>query len=106
MEFNLRKDLSEKGCLKALEMALINKSFLSQQLIHHSDRGSPYCCKAYMDLLTTHNIAISMTENGEPYENAIAERLNEILKTEFNLYGSQVSFEETVIKILLLTHKL
>ena len=59
-----------------------------------------------MDMLTTHNIAISIIENKDPYENAIDERLIEILKTEFNLYGSQVSFEETVIKILLLTHKL
>ena len=95
MGYNLRKDLSAEGCLKALEMALLNKSFFNQQLIHHSDRGSQYCCKAYVDKLTTHNIAISMTENGDPYENAIAERLNGILKTEFNLYSSQVSFEDT-----------
>ena len=96
MGYNLRKDMSAEGCLNALEMALTNRSLLNQQLIHHSDRGSQYCCKAYVDKLTTHNIAISMTENGDPYENAIAERLNGILKTEFKLYGIQVSFEDSI----------
>jgi putative transposase len=92
--YNLRKDLSAEGCLTALEMALLNR-YYCHSLIHHSDRGSQYCCKAYVDLLCEHNIAISMTENGDPYENAIAERLNGIIKDEFSLYSSQFGFEET-----------
>ncbi|KAA6304555.1 hypothetical protein EZS27_043797, partial [termite gut metagenome] len=52
-------------------------------LIHHSDRGSQYCCKEYVKLLKNNYIRISMTENGDPYENAVAERMNGILKAEW-----------------------
>ena len=93
--YNLRKDLSAEGCLNALQMALLDRKHLQQQLIHHSDRGCQYCCKEYVDLLNENNIAISMTNNGDPYENAIAERVNGIIKSEFNLYSSQFGFDET-----------
>jgi transposase InsO family protein len=93
--FNLHKNLSAEGCLIALQMALVDRIEKHLPLIHHSDRGSQYCCKPYVDLLCQHNIAISMTQNGDPYENAIAERLNGILKTEFNLYSSQFGYEQT-----------
>lgn len=93
--YSLRKDLSAEGCLKALQMALSGRKYFQQQLIHHSDRGCQYCCKEYIDLLKENNIAISMTDNGDPYENAIAERINGIIKSEFNLYSSQLGFEET-----------
>ena len=89
------RDLSTEGCVSALTMALINRQYPNQPLIHHSDRGCQYCSKAYVDLLVQNNSGISMTENGDPYENATAERLNGILKTEFGLYSSQLSFEET-----------
>ena len=93
--YNLRKDLSAEGCLNALHMALSDRKYLHQQLIHHSDRGCQYCCKEYVDLLAENNIAISMTNKGDPYENAIAERINGIIKSEFILYSSQFGFEET-----------
>lgn len=93
--YNLRKDLSGEGCLTALEMAISNRKYHWQPLIHHSDRGVQYCSRLYVDMLTNNNIAISMTDNGDPYENAIAERVNGILKTEFRLYSSQQSFEDT-----------
>ena len=54
-----------------------------QGLIHHSDRGSQYCSKEYVSLLQKNGIRVSMTENGDPYENSIAERMNGILKTEW-----------------------
>jgi putative transposase len=57
-----------------------------QYLIHYSDRGLQYCCSDYITLLRNHLIAISMTQNGDLYENAIAERINGILKVEFGLY--------------------
>jgi putative transposase len=76
-------------------MALLSRVNTRQSLIHHSDRGVQYCSKPYVEMLTEHHVAISMTENGDPYENAIAERVNGILKTEFNLYSSQSNFEET-----------
>ena len=49
-------------------------------VIHHSDRGIQYCSTEYVNLLQQHNAMISMTQNGDPYENAIAERVNGILK--------------------------
>ncbi len=52
-------------------------------LIHHSDRGSQYCSAKYVELLKKNNVQISMTENGDPLENAIAERLNGIIKGEY-----------------------
>ena len=93
--YSLRRDLGAEGCLNALQMALFNRRYQQQQLIHHSDRGCQYCCKEYVDLLNENNIAISMTNNGDPYENAIAERINGIIKSEFNLYSTQLGFEET-----------
>jgi transposase InsO family protein len=65
-------------------MALHNLKDKKQTgLIHHSDRGSQYCCGEYVQLLTRNHVRISMTENGDPWENAIAERINGILKTEW-----------------------
>jgi transposase InsO family protein len=100
MGFGFRSDLSAQGCLEALQMAYANRSYGRNVLIHHSDRGSQYCCKEYVDLLESKNIAISMTERGDPYENALAERMNGIIKGEFNLYNCQESFEQTYDRIV------
>ena len=97
--YSLRRDLNASGCIEALQMALGTRKPNGKPLIHHSDRGSQYCCKEYVELLAENNIAISMTTNGDPYENAIAERVNGILKTEFSLYGSQNGFEQTVAMV-------
>ena len=79
--FYLSKDLSAQGPLKALKMALANNPN-SNNLIHHSDRGVQYCCDAYVKLLQDYRVKISMTQNSDPRENAVAERVNGILKTE------------------------
>ena len=79
--FYLSKDLSARGPLNALKMAIKTNHAITG-LIHHSDRGVQYCCDAYLKLLTDEKIKISMTENGDPLENAIAERVNGILKQE------------------------
>ena len=79
--FYLSKDLSARGPLNALKMALKANQLITG-LIHHSDRGVQYCCDAYVKLLSDEKIKISMTENGDPLENAIAERVNGILKQE------------------------
>jgi transposase InsO family protein len=79
--FHLSKDLSAKGPLQALKMAL-KANANTGNLTHHSDRGVQYCCDAYVQLLENSKIMISMTENGDPLENAIAERVNGILKQE------------------------
>jgi putative transposase len=79
--FYLSETLSADGCIKALQMALKNNPQLGR-LIHHSDRGSQYCCADYVGILDKHFIRISMTQSGDPLENAIAERVNGILKDE------------------------
>jgi putative transposase len=85
-------NLSAQGTLNALEMALGNRTS-KQLLIHHSDRGLQYCCKDYTQTLMKNDIGISMTERGDPYENAVAERLNGILKDELGLYKVFKTFE-------------
>ncbi|MFI2743261.1 IS3 family transposase, partial [Zhouia sp. PK063] len=94
MGYSFRMDLTMQGCLDALKMALNNKIY-QDPLIHHSDRGSQYCSLQYVGLLLKNKTAISMTENGDPYENAIAERVNGIIKTAFNLHTSALGFEKT-----------
>ena len=79
--FYLSETLSADGCIKALLMALKNNPQLGR-LIHHSDRGSQYCCADYVSILDKHFVKISMTQSGDPLENAIAERVNGILKDE------------------------
>lgn len=88
------KELTAQGCIQALAMALDQRIY-RDELIHHSDRGSQYCSKGYIQPLMENKIAISMTENGDPYENALAERVNGILKEEFNLHHSGMGFEDT-----------
>jgi transposase InsO family protein len=78
--YNLHPTLHSNGPVNALLMAA--KSKRGEALIHHSDRGSQYCCAEYVKVLQHYHIKISMTEKGDPYENAIAERVNGILKTE------------------------
>lgn len=82
MGYELLDNLSTSGPLRALESALKNRKY-THELIHHSDRGLQYCSADYVENLGKNNIKISMTENGDPYENAIAERINGILKYEF-----------------------
>lgn len=95
MGYCLRNDMLAEGCISALQMALTNRSYQEQTLIHHSDRGCQYCSKAYVDVLKSAGVAISMTEKGDPYENALAERMNGIIKGEFNLYSSTQNFNQT-----------
>lgn len=85
MGYQLAQSLEAKHCIAALENAISRRSFPQRELIHHSDRGVQYCCAGYVECLQAANIQISMTESGSPYENAIAERVNGILKQQFNL---------------------
>jgi putative transposase len=99
MGYQLSKTLAAEGCVAALQRALAARSYPAHSLIHHSDRGAQYCSKEYVELLAGSNIAISMTQNGDPYENALAERVNGIIKEEFNLYSSAVGFEQTSVLV-------
>ena len=82
--FCMHVDLSADGPLLALEMALKGRASdpAHAGLIHHSDRGSQYCGDGYVTLLKANAINISMTHSGNPRDNAIAERVNGILKQE------------------------
>jgi putative transposase len=76
--------LEAQGCIEALEMALGD---LPQGIcpIHHSDRGTQYCCHDYVNRLTKRGLSISMTETNHCAENALAERMNGIIKSEYGL---------------------
>lgn len=82
--WELSETLDASGCFKALQMALKLVDDPSG-LIHHSDRGVQYCSSDYTGLLIANGVSISMAEQGNPYENPHAERVNGILKDEFNL---------------------
>ncbi len=82
--YDISNSLELKGCVRALNKALYQTKNI-KQLIHHSDRGIQYCSNLYTQILKRNNIAISMTEENHCYENAMAERVNGILKDEFYL---------------------
>jgi len=71
--------------IDALKMAIAGRKQTHFQTIHHSDRGMQYCSKEYRLLTSHNNIRLSMTENGDPYENALAERMNRTIKEEFGM---------------------
>ena len=82
--YDISDSLELAGCLRALQMALW-QARPADGLVHHSDRGVQYCSHMYVKKLNDKNIKISMTEENHCYENAVAERVNGILKDEFYL---------------------
>lgn len=90
--YNVSRSLSIEGSLAALKMAIGQSADLTG-LIHHSDRGVQYCSYEYTRRLINNNIQISMTEQNHVYENALAERVNGILKDEFLLGETLQSYE-------------
>ena len=104
--YALHDTLDTTGPLRALTMALARyPAGALKGLIHHSDRGCQYCSQEYVNKLQENGILISMTEKGDPYENAIAERVNGILKMEW-LYqmtlASERQAQESIDKIVYL----
>lgn len=104
MGYQVQNDLSAEGCIGALKMAFLKRKTPLLTLIHHSDRGSQYCSKAYVDLLKDGKLAISMTQSGSPYDNAIAERINGILKSEFEIERNTGSMTQLRLKITQAIH--
>ena len=82
--YDLSDSLELKGCVRALNKAVYQAKNI-KGLIHHSDRGIQYCSNIYTQILKRKKIVISMTEENHCYENALAERVNGILKDEFYL---------------------
>jgi len=93
MGYELCNDLLADSTLKALKMAIANRQY-SSTITHHSDRGLQYCSTSYLEQLRTASIKVSMTQDGSPYDNATAERINGILKDEFGLDEVFEDFEQ------------
>ncbi|KPM30208.1 Transposase IS3 family [Croceitalea dokdonensis DOKDO 023] len=90
LDDNMRTEL----CLDALKMALKNRKYPNQKLIHHSDRGIQYCNPMYTKFAEDNGMTLSMTEQYDPYENAVAERVNKTLKYE---YGLKQTIKNTIL---------
>ena len=94
--FDVSDSLSVEGALRACKMA-IKPVTQPDALIHHSDRGVQYCCHAYTQLLHSRGVQLSMTQNGDVYQNAVAERVNGILKIEFLLNHTFGSIQQATV---------
>ncbi|RLJ31838.1 transposase InsO family protein [Chryseobacterium sp. 7] len=92
MGYDVSNSLAAQGALSALNMAIKQRMY-KESLIHHSDRGLQYCSNDYQKILKKKNIKPSMTESYDPYANAIAERVNGILKQEFLLEDYHVNIQ-------------
>ncbi|WP_371742968.1 IS3 family transposase [Lentimicrobium sp. S6] len=85
MGFKLADHMKTSLCTDALKMAVKNRIYPNEKLIHHSDRGFQYCNTSYTEFAEANGMTMSMTEQYDPYENAIAERINRTLKYEYGL---------------------
>ncbi len=98
MGYSIAENMDTTSMKKAYQMAIAQRTYPQRSLIHHSDRGLQYCSSEYVKLSIDNEIKISMTENGDPYENALAERMNRTLKEEFGL-GRKLSTRQQAIKL-------
>jgi len=85
MGWSLDDNMKVSMVKEALTMAHKNRTYNHKGVIHHSDRGKQYCCPDYTEFAGNMNFVMSTTQNSDPYENAIAERINGVLKYEFGL---------------------
>ena len=93
-------NLNTRSSLVALRLAIKQRKNRDLVLIHNSDRGLQYCANEYQKLLCKNRIRPSMTQNSDPYENSVAERINGILKQEFNVdkYSKDLLIMKQIIK--------
>jgi transposase InsO family protein len=102
--YHIAETLETIHSLKALQMAINGIDPSAQnKIIHHSDRGIQYCSEGYVSLLGKNHILISMTENGDPLENPIAERVNGIIKDEYlnrYRYSTVKELEEKLCQVV------
>lgn len=85
MGYNIDDNMKVSMVKLALSMAIKNRVHQTKEIIHHSDRGRQYCCPDYANFAKDNDFILSTTEQYDPYENAVAERINGILKYEFGL---------------------
>uniref|UniRef100_UPI0013D7741D IS3 family transposase n=1 Tax=Agarivorans sp. Alg241-V36 TaxID=2305992 RepID=UPI0013D7741D len=93
---HLSEDMKADSVVKALKMAVKDKRYIANT-VHHSDRGSQYCSAVYQDELLINQIRPSMTDGYDCYQNALAERINGILKQEFLLYRCKTLKEMKIL---------
>lgn len=100
MGYYVANNLNTESSVMALKMAIKQRIYKGLPLIHHSDRGLQYCADQYQSVLHKNNILCSMTQNSDPYQNAIAERINGILKQEFGIdkYEQNVEILKIIVK--------
>jgi putative transposase len=93
-------NMSTQSSVMALKMAIQQRKNKEIPLIHHSDRGLQYCANDYQSVLSKNGILPSMTQNSDPYENAVAERINGILKQEFMIdkYSQDLKIMKCIVK--------
>ena len=91
MGYDYADNMKAELCINALKMAKKNCIHHTSDIIHHSDRGIQYCCPAFSDYAEKNGFILSTTQQYDPYQNAVAERVNGILKYEFGLKDSIVN---------------
>jgi len=98
--YSVSNNLNTESSLVALRLAVKQRKNKEIPLIHHSDRGLQYCANEYQRILNKNEIQPSMTQNSDPYENAVAERINGILKQEFYIdkYNQDLPVMKQIIK--------
>lgn len=92
--YAIADNMETESMIDAFNMALRQRGGKMLPTIHHSDRGVQYCSKEYVALASKNCILLSMTENGDPYENALAERMNRTIKEEFGMDRTLKSKEQ------------
>lgn len=92
-------NMETESMIEALKMAVSQRKYPERPTIHHSDRGLQYCSKEYEYITSKNNILLSMTENSDPYENALAERMNRTIKEEFGM-DKTLKNKETVKQLI------
>jgi len=85
MGYKFASHIKTSLCIDALAMAIKNRKYPKEKLKHHSNRGIQYCNPAHTEFAEQNNITLSMTQQYDPYENAVAERINRTLKYEYGL---------------------
>lgn len=85
MGYSIADNMEAATITAALRMAISKRCYPGHKLVHHSDRGIQYCSKEFVAVAASNNIKMSMTEKSDPYENALAERMNRTIKEEFCL---------------------
>ena len=98
--YYVANNMNTQSSVIALKMAIQQRKNKEVPLIHHSDRGLQYCANDYQNILSKNGILPSMTQNSDPYENAVAERINGILKQEFLIdkYNLDLKIMKKIVK--------